>query len=65
MTTHLRATNPDSIEMTLTVTMTLKEWKELREHVENTVFGPAAMLRHDIQSMVAQAAKHFCPETPQ
>ena len=33
MKANFKARNPDDIDFTLTITMTLKEWKELNKHV--------------------------------
>jgi len=63
MTTHLRTTNPDSIEMTLEMTMTLREWKALKD--EQPINEPTWHLRKAIGDMVTKATKHFYPETPQ
>lgn len=56
----LKTTNPDEIEFTLTVTMSLKDWKELREAVDGKTW-PASRLHEQISDMVIHATKHFWP----
>ena len=49
--------NTDKIEMQLTMTMVLKEWKELRNQLINE--WPSSDLSRDIADLVGQAEKHF------
>jgi len=56
---RFEARRPDNIEFTLTITMTLKEWKDLKERVgynENWAIADA------ISKMTADAEKVFYTE---
>lgn len=55
-----KATNPDDIEMTLTVTMSLRDWKKLKKQLTGEY--PSLKLVSEISSMIYQAEKHFVPE---
>ncbi len=59
MKTALRVTNPDDIVMELTVSMSLKHWKELQQQLP--AGWPAWELSRTINDMVGQANKQFYP----
>lgn len=52
-----KLSDPDKITSTLTLTMTLKEWKELRTQL--TAAWPAGELSRVIGALVAASEKHF------
>jgi hypothetical protein len=60
MKTTFTTTKPDDIEMTLTVTMSLKHWNDLRALLPED--WPAWELRGAITDMVVQANKTFYPK---
>lgn len=53
----LRTTNPDSIEMTLTITMEVRDWKRLRDQLESDY--PGWRLSSAIRSLINKAESHF------
>lgn len=55
-------TNPDKIELTLTLTMTLGEWKQLLQQTVDK--WPSSDLKSLIQDMTSHADKHFFPKDP-
>ncbi len=57
MKTRFQAENPETIEMTLTVTMPLAAWRKLREQLGEGY--PGWELRSAISGMVLHATKHF------
>jgi hypothetical protein len=57
MTTKLKVENPDGIELTLTMTMTLGQWKELRGQLAGK--WPAWDLGNAIREMIQKADTHF------
>lgn len=57
MTTTLKVEKPDGIEMTLTMTMTLGQWKELRAQLAGA--WPAWELGSAIREMIQKADTHF------
>lgn len=62
MKSTLRVENPDSIEMTLNLTMTLGEWKRLSEQLETGEHpgsSPGWDVRLRIKHMVSIADKNF------
>ena len=52
--------NPDKIEFTLTMTMPLKDWKELQDQLKHE--WPSIHLTSQINSMIFQAINTFVPE---
>jgi len=52
--------NPDSIEATIKITMTVKEWTELRDQLENN--WPTSGLSRTITDVMIQARKVFYAE---
>lgn len=60
MKTSLKVQNPDSIEMTLTVTMTLGDWKTLQRQLATP--WPAWKLGEAINNMVHKANANFTPD---
>lgn len=53
----LAAADPESIEMTLTITMPLKDWKALRKQLQDGY--PAWKLGSMITSATLKAQEHF------
>lgn len=60
MRSQLKIENPDRIEFTLTMTMSLSEWKELQGQLDGNY--PSWKLSHQISSMVSQATGTFYPD---
>ena len=60
MKTYMKATNPDRIEFSLTITLELKEWKELQEQLSRDY--PSWELSSKITSMIGLAISSFEPE---
>jgi hypothetical protein len=54
---------PDEISMTMTLSMTLGEWKQIREAMGDSRNWPATDLKSKIGDLVRQAEKHFYPKT--
>ncbi len=52
-----KAENPDDIEFTLTMTMTMSEWKHLRNQLDDT--WPGHRVRAMILNMIWDAEKVF------
>lgn len=63
MKTRLFVENPDSIEMTLKVTMTVKDWCALRDQLSDS--WPSWKLTASINDLLSQARKIFIPSTPE
>ena len=57
--TKFQINDPDKINFTLTMTMSLKDWKELSEQLSNK--WPSAKLSNEISDMTIQALKVFWP----
>jgi hypothetical protein len=55
MTFH--ANKPDEIELTLTLTMTLDQWKRLKEQIPHE--WPSSDIKSKIYDLVRQAERHF------
>lgn len=53
--------NPDAVEMTMTVTMSLRCWKVIRESMGISTM-PEIEFRREIDDLVMQATKVFCPK---
>jgi len=60
MKTHMKATDPNKMEFTLEITMTLKDWRELDDQLSTAY--PSWELASRITDMVQQATQHFTPE---
>ncbi len=56
-------TNPDNLECTLNTTMSMKDWKDLRDQLLTGNFL-SGDLHDDITNMVNQAEKVFYPKPP-
>lgn len=53
--------NPDSIEATIKITMTVKEWSDLRDQLENK--WPSSRLSTSISHVITEARKvYYAPE---
>lgn len=61
MKTQFRIENPDDVQMTLTTTMSAREWKHLRDQLETTY--PSWKLSRAITNMVDSATKAFSATT--
>lgn len=61
MEANFKALNPDSLEMEMTISMTLKKWRELKEAIKSQY--PGWEFAGKISDMVYQAEKHFYPES--
>lgn len=59
MKTKLIVENPHSIEMTLQVTMSLKDWIVFRDNLPTN--WPCADFIYAVNEMVSTAQKHFYP----
>lgn len=57
MRAHFRIKDPDSVEASITITTTLKEWKELRSQLPGG--WPATRLSETIGEAVRHAERHF------
>jgi hypothetical protein len=56
----MKLTKPDDVEATITLTMTLAQWKMLRASVlEDPGYQPGGKLRETIDDLVRQATKAF------
>jgi len=53
--------NKDEIRAMAEITMTLREWKKLRELMKDQVFGPLGSFKQQIDSMLRGVEKHFYP----
>ncbi len=56
----LKVLEPDTIKMELTMSMSLKDWKALREQLVRE--WPSSSLSLEITDMVSQAEKWFYPK---
>jgi hypothetical protein len=61
MRTTFKICSPDEIQATLTVTMTVKEWRELRTQLVDS--WPSWQLSRDIGDVIRQAEKTFYANT--
>ena len=60
MKTRLKCENPESIVYTMTITMTAKEWEDLREQLQQK--WPSSRLSSSITDLLAQARKIYWSE---
>lgn len=69
MTFRLRCVNPDEIKFRLEVTLTLKEWQQIREVLNcghGTAFDgyePSGQLRRAVDDVIEQAGKVYRHES--
>ncbi len=62
MKASLRLTNPDLVEATISMTMTLEQWKLLRASLASEQhYEPGGKLRQAIDDLVRQATRAFFP----
>lgn len=62
MKASLKLTNPDEVEATISLTMTLEQWKLLRASVSSDQhYEPGGKLRQAIDDLVRQATRTFFP----
>jgi hypothetical protein len=60
MKASMKLTKPDDVEATITLTMTLAQWKLLRVSVvDDAGYQPGGKLREAIDDLVRQATKAF------
>ena len=59
MRTRFSLDNPDELMATLTHTITIREWKELREQLSDDKYVGNDFIRQ-ITGVIAAAEKHFC-----
>lgn len=57
MKARIALTDPNEVEVTVTLTMKLKDWKRLRDQVADQY--PGWELRSVISDLVAKAGSHF------
>ena len=57
MTIKYQLTKPDEVEATLSITMTIAEWKRLNEHLTSSY--PDWQIGAAIRAQITQAEKHF------
>lgn len=60
MKSVLKATTPDLIEFTLSITMTLRDWKKFKDHLTGSY--PDWRIESEINQMVHKANSTFVPE---
>ena len=60
MDTKFKASNPNSIEMEMSIKMTLKDWKLLKVQLSQEY--PSWAVGEQIINMVCDAEKHFYPK---
>jgi|GEM_PF-4772467 Phosphodiesterase/alkaline phosphatase D len=56
-----KAADPDKIKFILSLTMTLEEWRMIRDQIKTSVW-PAGRVREEILSMIEQAEKTYYPQ---
>lgn len=62
MKASMKLTKPDEVEATISLTMTLEQWKLLRVSVSaDQSYEPGGKLRQAIDDLVRQATKAFYP----
>lgn len=59
MKAEMRATNPDRVEFTLSLTASLEEWKMIRNALSNNFSSPAITVRNAIFDMTHIAEDKF------
>lgn len=64
MNFRLKCEKPESIEYTITATMTAGEWEQIRETLDKggaSYYGPAGKLVSSIKDMLTQARQTYWP----
>lgn len=62
MKASMKLTKPDDVEATISLTMTLEQWKLLRTSVaDEASYRPGGQLRQAIDNLVRQATMTFFP----
>ena len=56
----LKIDNPDEVQATVTLTMRLKEWKELSAQLDSSY--PSWKLSEIINGLVSKAERYYAPE---
>ena len=58
----MKASEPDTINMTMQVTMTVKEWKELRKLMgdDGEYWSTASTFSRAVRDLIDHAQQHFC-----
>lgn len=59
MKQRMRATEPDTIDLTLEVTMSLREWRQFQKQLNGSY--PSWRFSEAIGEMVDKANQHFAP----
>ncbi len=55
-----KITNPDSIEVTISFTLTVANWKNLRKQIDNVEYhGPAHWLREAINDLTRKVEREL------
>jgi len=57
---NFKATDPNTIEFSLTMSMPLKDWRGMSDQLSEK--WPSSTLASEIQSMVIQAEKVYWPD---
>ncbi len=60
MKTDFRIAQPDDVECTMTISMTLGSWRKLRDRLEGQSY-PEFRLRQDISELISLAEAKFLP----
>jgi hypothetical protein len=60
---YMKATNPEDIEFTVSITMSMKQWRDLQAQLPSK--WPSIDLYNAIQHIINQAKRSYIPkETP-
>lgn len=63
----MEVTKPDSVDVTMTITMSLEAWKRLKGQLDESKMSqgyPMWDLRDQIRSLVGKVEKEFYPDEP-
>ena len=66
MKTTCQFNNPDQMDVTITTTMTLYNWRKLRDELKALpilTYQPAFQLRREIEDVIGKVEKTFIPNT--
>lgn len=59
MQIRMTAANPDKIEFRMNITMSLKDWREIRKELANSHRDPIWEFRNKIDKVITLAEKDF------
>ncbi len=62
MTSTFKIEKPDAVDMTLTVTMSLADWKRLKSQLESSQF-PSWKMAQSIDQMIRKGSEQFSSES--